>query len=175
MPALSLVWRAADLLFALETASIVEVVPPLAARAVAGVPPWVVGVFDHRGTTVPLVDVTRLVLRDARESGGGASGSPREDAPTRLAQRIVVTAMPPPHADRRIGLRVDALLDLAAVEPAASGSHPGFTTPFGGFLGTLVETPWGLAQLVRPQELFDGAQWSVLAGRLDERQDGAVS
>lgn len=176
MAAHTLVWRAAEMLFALETSSIVEILPPLAARPAAGVPPWVIGVFDHRGTTVPLVDVARLLASGAERGEAVSAG----DGPLpRLSQRVVVVAMPAPHADRRIGLRVDALLDLAAVEATTSASHPGFETPLGAFLGSLVETPWGLAQMVSPRELFDDAQWSVLAGRLSGsmagRQDGATS
>lgn len=79
--------------------------------------------------------------------------------------------------ERSLGLWVDAVLDVRRIDFSAAASHPGFAPAGDGggpsprlrpdLLGPLGPTPWGLAQLIQPRELFDDGGWRELSTRLE--------
>jgi len=156
MPTLAVIWRAADLLFATGVDVVVEVLPPLASTPAPTTPPWVRGLFSHRGRLIPLVDVSGLL--------GAAAVADRK------SNRVLVVrcALNPESLPSTTGLWVQSVVDLERVDFSAAGSHPGFDTESGRFLGPVVETRWGQVQLVNPEQLFSPQQASILAERLKE-------
>jgi chemotaxis signal transduction protein len=156
MATLAVIWRTAGLQLATSADSVLEVLPPLSWRAVAAVPAWVRGLFLCRGRLAPLVDGARLL---------GA-----EPAPDRMANRVLVLrALAPRSAhDWPVGLWVESVLGLERIDFGAAGSHPGFATDRGRFLGPIAETPWGQVQLVQPADLFTPEQAELLSRRITE-------
>lgn len=170
MELLAVIWLAglredaAGVLLALDGQSVLEILPPLPVRPLPGTSPWVRGLTTHRGVSIPVVDASRLL--------GFAPQAPL------ACNRVIVAAFPEPHHGHRIGLWVDAVLDVRRVDFAAPEAHPGLEPAGeegvgeGGarpkLLGPLGPTPWGLAQLLRVRELFDERGWHELVGRLVE-------
>jgi len=151
---LAVIWKSAGLVLAADASAVVEVLPPLAWRPTPCSPEFVRGLFAYRGTLIPLVDSARLL---------GA-----EPAPDRVSNRVLVlrTAVGP-GPSWHVGVWVDAVLDLDRVDFDAAGSHPGFGTEAGRFLGPVARTRWGMVQLVKPDELFTPEQIEVLTQRLN--------
>ena len=154
MRSLSVIWRAGNLLFATAVNSVIEVLPPLAWSPTPGVPPWVRGLFSHRGRLIPLVDASGLL------------GVPTR--PDRLANRVLIVRCDF-GSDAPIstaGLWVRGVIDLERLDFSSAGSHPGFATDSGRFLGPIVPSQWGQVQLVKPADLFTPEQAAVLTERL---------
>lgn len=156
MPSLAVIWRAAGLLFATSVESVVEVLPPLAWSPTPAVPHWIRGLFSHRGRFIPLVDVAGLL------------GTP--PTPDRMSNRVLVVRCAPNSNSIpwTTGLWVDCVVELENIDFDAAGSHPGFATDAGRFLGPVVQTRWGPVQHVNPEQLFTPEQSAVLAERLKE-------
>ncbi len=156
MPTLAVIWRSAGLLFATGVDCIVEVLPPLAWSPTPAVPAWVRGLFSHRGQLIPLVDACTLL---------GAS-RPADS----MANRVLVVrcSLAPDSRFCTAGLWVQSVVELDRLDFGAAGSHPGFATEAGRFLGSVIDTRFGQVQLVRPENLFTPDQAAVLAERLSE-------
>lgn len=84
--------------YAVEAASVVEVVAPSEPTPVPWVPPAVLGVLNHRGRIIPVIDVGGLL-----ESAAG------EAAETALA--VVVVA-----GEAWFGLQADSVADVQQIE-----------------------------------------------------------
>ncbi len=153
MRSLAVVWRSADLLMAIDSASIVEVLPPVSCRAAPGTPSWVRGLFVYRGALIPMVDATCLLTASRRAD--------------RQANRVIVIRMAEP-MDWSVGFWVESVLEIERIDFGAAGGHPGFATQTGRFLGPVARTARGQVQLVRPQELFTPDQIQVMTQRFTE-------
>lgn len=153
MGKLGVIWRSADLLMAIDTASVVEVVAPVSCRPVPDVPPWIRGLFVYRGALTPLVDAASLL-----------TGTPGVD---RMANRVLVLRVGGA-VEWLFGLWVDCVLDVERFDVDSAGGHPGFATASGRFLGPVMLTRRGQVQLVKPEEIFTPEQVSILTQRLTE-------
>ncbi len=58
---LMLLFYAGDDLYAIESTRIVEVIPRVALRKVQHVPEYVAGLFNYRGTILPVIDLCHLI------------------------------------------------------------------------------------------------------------------
>lgn len=105
----------ADRSFGFELADVSEILPIVAITPVPGAPPWLPGVIDLRGHTLPVIDLrTRLALPAARIS---------------LDASIIVAD---PGTGERVGFIVDHVLDItrtpaSSIDPAdtfGGGDHP---------------------------------------------------
>jgi chemotaxis-related protein WspB len=155
MSSLAVIWRSAGTTLAVHARDIVEVLPPLACRAVPGVPGWVRGLFVFRGKLIPLIDCSLLL---------GLTESPQRMMNRVLVVRIGAAGGP----EWPIGLWVESILDVGSIEFTAAESHPGFAAENGRFLGPVAPTRWGLVQLIHPSHLFTPDQLRVLTERLQE-------
>ncbi len=138
--------------FAIETRHIVEIIPMVKARQLGPVQPWLLGLFNHRGRLLPLVD-TGIILS-------------RGPIPIRMHSRIIVcrvaveaTSDAGPH---HVGLLVEELLGVDRLKIAPDGLHPGLTSIDGVGLGSLMVTNRGELQLIDPSRLFSLEQRSLL-------------
>lgn len=150
-----------DILFALEGRGVTEVLPPVPVRPLPTAAPWVRGLAAVRGASIVVVDARVLLGFESR--------------PPSSRNRLVVVPMPQPHERRHLGLWVDAVIDVRPIDFAAAEAHPGVDpgtdgarSPATSLLGPLGPTPWGLAQLLQPRQLFDDAGWNAIVARLDE-------
>ena len=58
---LLLLFHAGDNLYALDSSQVVEVIPMVVLRKIHHVPDYVAGVFNYRGTIVPVIDLCHLI------------------------------------------------------------------------------------------------------------------
>ena len=159
MSTLAVIWRAAGLTFATSVDAVVEVLPPLACRPAPAVPSWVRGLFSHRGRLTPLIDVAGLMGRE-----------PPAD---RMANRVLVVrcARDESNTPWAAGLWVENIVEVERIDFDAAGSHPGFASESGRFLGPVVESRWGAVQQVAPYELFTPQQTALLSERIREASE----
>jgi len=138
----ALVFRAGPLLCAVHLDEVVETMRPLEARALAGTPPFVLGITVLRGVPTPVIDVSRLL-------GGGPA-----DAERYLAVRT---------ERGTIALATGEILGIRVVEAEPTGGHPallgGGNTRMVAGVGTLGAEPLLLLQSLRavPDEVWEAA------------------
>jgi chemotaxis-related protein WspB len=133
--------------YALDTASVVEVLPLLDVRAVPRAPAGVAGVIEYRGLTLPVIDLSELAL-----------GRP---AARRLSTRIVIVE----HADvqgerRRIGVIAERATSTVRCEPSQF-QPSGLARAGAPYLGHLAKSADGLVQRVEVSELLTPAMCSA--------------
>ena len=126
--------------YAIEATQVVEVLPILAAKRLPHAPPAVRGVFDFRGTPVPLIDMTQLALgHDVREN---------------LSTRIVLVH----HPDGRGGERLIGLLAEHVTETlrkdAGQFRDSGVELPETRWLGPVASHEGGLVQWLKVDQLL---------------------
>jgi chemotaxis-related protein WspB len=104
---LMLLFRAGDNLYAIASASVVEVIAIVTLRRLDQVPPYVAGVFNYRGSIVPVIDLCSLIVSTPCRS--------------RYSTRIIMVK---DNSDRLLGLLAEQVTetltladtDLSAVE-----------------------------------------------------------
>ncbi|MCP4497595.1 MAG: hypothetical protein GY825_12535, partial [Phycisphaeraceae bacterium] len=113
--------------FAVPTTHVEEVVPMVETRSLPESPPWLIGIFDHRGALTPLLDLHLLVGADPARSLVGS--------------RIMVVRMTtgesrdPDGARRTVGLRAESVEEVVDVEPGGEEDFPGLQTESHAYLG----------------------------------------
>jgi chemotaxis-related protein WspB len=140
---IALLFDVAGQQYGLDISQVLEVVPAVRVRHLAGVPEYVAGVFRFRGAYVPVIDLSRLI-----------GGTP---AAARLSTRMVLVRYPVPGRDARI-------LGLLA-EHAAEGlddsqgvpSPTGIAAPDAPYLGTISTSGRRTVQYVRVEQLLPEA------------------
>ena len=63
-----LLFHAGDNLYALDTSQVIEVLPMVLLRKIQQVPDYVAGVFNYRGSIVPVIDLCHLIQGTACRS-----------------------------------------------------------------------------------------------------------
>jgi len=134
--------------YAVESRTVVELLPLVPARPIPQAPAYIRGIFSYRGGLVPLVDLgLRLGGRPPRE---------------RLSTRVIVVEFVPPGADGplRLGLVAENVIAIRAAEDA-DAELPPLHLPEAPFLGRLMRLPDGTIQLIDvarllPDELAAG-------------------
>lgn len=125
-----------------------EVVPRVHLQTPAGAPPWLAGLFVHRGRVVPVIDLFRL-------TGSG-------DCPPHLSSRIILVPRPGGEADELLGLLATQVADLREID--AQGSTSLAATAAGQpQLGPLVAEGAGLVRILDPEKLLPSGALASLA------------
>jgi chemotaxis-related protein WspB len=165
---LLLTFRAADNLYAVDVARVVEVVPRVELRRLPHAPAHLPGLFDYRGLVVPVVDLgillggdgcrdrlsTRVILVDlapggrhreravapGNEPGAETSGTPPGD--------------PPDTRPRLVGLIAEQVSDVASIGPEQVLSPP-MQLPAAPYLGAIVEIGGEMTQLLVVDHVLD--------------------
>lgn len=94
--------------YAVEIASVREIVAPLPITVLPHMPPAVVGVADHRGEVVPIIDLRERF------------GVPPRMEPDRRIKWILVRV-----GDRTVGLVVDSITEVFGVPAGELRAAPG--------------------------------------------------
>ncbi|MBC8123736.1 MAG: purine-binding chemotaxis protein CheW [Gemmatimonadaceae bacterium] len=102
--------------YALDTERVLEVIPRVRLTGIPNAPPHVAGIFNYRGSPVPVLDLCLLIRGEA--------------CPLRLGTRIVLVDYPDRSATTRIGLMVERITTTVRVEGT------GFVLP------SVVEAPY---------------------------------
>lgn len=139
---LSLIWESSGDLFAFAASEVVEVLPMVEVRTLPAAPEWVLGLADHHGTLIPVVEGSRLVGR--------------EPAAATQAARVVVLAVDALGGVHRAGVLVPRVVSVERVEFAAASSHRGLRIEGAEHLGEVARLRESAVQRVRPGRLLGG-------------------
>ena len=137
---LMLVFQLGDDRFALDTSRVVEIVPSLILRRLPHAPNCVAGMFNYRGTIVPVIDLCRLALD--------------HDCKDCLSTRIVVTLVPTANGSPRlVGLRAERVTETRKIsedEMVSPGIHLGEAP----YLGDVIKDTSGMIQCIQLEHLL---------------------
>lgn len=136
--------------YAIDAASVTEVLPLLEITRVPQAPPEIAGVCDRRGTPVPVVDLSQLLV-----------GRPAE---RRLSTRILIVR----YADatgvtQQLGLVAEKATDIVRHETTAFVAS-GITNRRTPYLGDVATDAHGLVQRVDVSTLLPASLRDVLFG-----------
>jgi len=139
---LFLLFRIGDERYALEAVEIAEVLPRLQLKPIARTPHWVAGVFAHRGTMVPVIDLSALTF-----------GHP---AKPRTSTRLVLVHYRPDaeQPSQLLGLILEQATDTLRCLPTEFKDY-GLDNHDAPYLGPVREDEQGLLQWIRVQDLLD--------------------
>ncbi len=193
---LLLTFRAAENLYAIDTARVVEVVPRINLRLLPHAPDFLAGVFDYRSTVVPAVDLglllgsegcrdrlsTRIILVDSHPAVPSRTEQPGEANSAATAavanrQDPMVTSgseqEAPPCGPRRwlLGLIAEQVSDVVSVKPEQVISSS-IQLPRTPYLGAIVEIDHEMVQLIAVHRVLeDSLRRSFFENALDDDRE----
>ena len=188
---LLLTFRAAENLYAVDVARVVEVVPRVDLRRLPHAPGFLAGLFDYRGTVVPVIDLgillgsercrdrlsTRIILVDSRPADPSRPGQPGEAAePDRqdTAAMSESQQVEQPREQRRwlLGLIAEQVSDVASVKPEQVISSS-MQLPQAPYLGAIVEIDHEMVQLIAVDRVLEDPLRQAFFGTApDDDRDG---
>ena len=166
---LLLTFKAAESLYAVDVARVVEVVPRVDLRRLPHAPDFIAGLFDYRGSDVPVIDLgirlgsegcrdrlsTRIILVDSRPSGrdhpDAESELTTEDQDQKLTS--VWTEMQNPRC-WLLGLIAEQVSDVKSVKPEQVISSS-MQLPQAPYLGAIVDIDHQMIQLMATDKILD--------------------
>lgn len=126
--------------YAIEAAKIVAVLPLVIPKSIPHAPAAVAGVFDYRGTPIPLIDLSQLAL-----------GRP---AKTQRSTRIIVVHYPVnAQCDQPLGLIAEQAYETFVRDPA-DFLPSGVSNDGERYLGPVASDARGLVQWVQTEHLL---------------------
>ena len=126
--------------YGLDVSQIVEVVPAVRLRSIPGVPPYVAGIMQYRGSLAPVLDVSQLLC--------GTPAAPRFS--TRL---VMVRHYTTARTERVLGLLVERATQGVSDELGDLMSS-GIATPDHPFLGKIAVQRDESVQLLTVERLI---------------------
>lgn len=146
---LFLLFSCAGARYGLEVGEVAEVLPLRRLQPIAQAPAWVAGIFSHRGTLVPVLDLSALM-----------AGRP---AALRTCTRMVLVHYRrddegPAHL---LGLIAEQTSDTLRCPPSEFHDY-GLDSQGAPYLGPVYQGPQGLVQWVRVQDLLPAEARALL-------------
>ncbi|MES2255420.1 MAG: chemotaxis protein CheW [Pseudomonadota bacterium] len=137
--------------YALAASQIEEILPLVSIRQVPGSSAGVIGVFNYHGTSVPVVDLSELILGQA--------------APSRLSTRIVIARYDNENGKTHLlGIIVENATETMQGEDA-DFIPSGISNDFLPFLGAISTSPRGLIQRIDVHKVLSTAMQVPLLKR----------
>ncbi len=133
---LYLQFRIGDQRFALDVHEVIEVLPRRTLKPIAQAPAWVAGILAHRGTLVPVVDLSALSF-----------GRP---APMRTSTRLVLVHY---RGDQQLGLLLEQATDTLRCRPDEFQPY-GLDNTDAPYLGPVRQDAGGLLQRIEVDDLL---------------------
>ncbi len=141
---LMLVFYVGKNLYAIESSRVVEVIPRVAYREVHHVPEYVSGVFNYRGSIVPVIDLCQLIR-----------GTPSK---AYLSTRVMmVSYLRPDGILRYIGLMAERVIETLD-KSEAEFKDAGIQANEAAYLGGMITDKKGMIQRIRLEQLFSDVQ-----------------
>jgi chemotaxis-related protein WspB len=141
---LMLVFYVGKNLYAIESSRVVEVIPRVSYREVNHVPEYVVGVFNYRGSIVPVIDLCRLI----------------RNTPSRgfLSTRVMMVSYPLPDGTLRyVGLMAERVIETLD-KSEADFKEAGIQANAAPYLGGMITGKKGMIQRIQLEQLFSDVQ-----------------
>ena len=149
---LVLMCHAGENRYAVDSASVIEVVPCVDFDTVADSPEWLAGVFAHRGVATPLVDFTQLL-----------TGRP---CPRRWNSRIILVRFEADDMPSQLGLLAERVT-TAEIDDQAKAATADATSAMEA-LGPILLDDRGMFQLVDLSRLLSDDRRSALQPAFSE-------
>lgn len=144
----ALLFQIADQRYALNVSQITEIVPAVNLRKIPGAPDYVAGVFNFRGTLVPVIDLGIMI-----------AGS---RAPHFFSTRIVLVSYKGRlRGSRTLGLLVERAISVVADE-FGEPSSAGVSTPASPYLGKIAMSSSDSVQFVSVESLIPDSLQEIL-------------
>ena len=157
---LMLLFHAGENLYALDTSQVVEVIPMVVLRKIHHVPDYVAGVFNYRGTIVPVIDLCHLIQ--------GTACRPRFS--TRI---IMVNYTAKDGGHRRLGLMAERVTET--LNRPDLDSKTALTVNDVPYLGEMFMDELGMIQLIHWEHLITEVQHASLLAGGNIQTNGASS
>lgn len=157
---LMLLFHAGDNVYALDSSQVVEVIPMVVLRKIHHVPDYVAGVFNYRGTIVPVIDLCHLIQGTACR--------------TRFSTRIIMvnyTAKDGGH--HRLGLMAERVTETLS-RPDIDLKNP-LTVNDVPYLGEMFMDEKVMIQLIHWEYLISDVQHAPLLAGGNMQTNGASS
>lgn len=142
MPNGFLTFNVGDDLYAIPVSDVIEIIPLVQLKPLRLAPPWVAGLFNYRGISVPVLDLCQLI---------GA-----QPYRARLSTRIIIVDYSQLGAGRPLGLvaeRVTQTINILDSDFAPCALQAD-TTPF---LAAVAVRPEGIVQRIEVARLLPGS------------------
>ena len=137
---LAVLFRVAGAVYAIPCLKISEVVPLVALHVTPQSPDWLVGALAHRGTLIPVIDMSRLI-------GGYA-------CPVRLSSRVVLVSCPLPDGrSQALGLLAEQVTEARRLDTTPALGAPLNAT---AYLGEMLFEGDALLQMLDVDQLLCG-------------------
>ena len=140
--------------YALDTASVLEVVPWVTLKRVARAPVGVAGLLDYHAAAVPVLDLRELTTGERSEA--------------RFSTRLILVKTSASAPGMNQGPAVVGLLAERATgtlkRSPADFVESGLSIPGAPYLGPVIPDEEGFIQFVRLEGLFDGSVRTLLGG-----------
>lgn len=145
---LMLLFYAGNNLYAIESSKVVEVIPRVGLRKVNHLPDYVAGLFNYRGTIVPVIDLCHLI-----------QGNPSRSY---LSTRIVMVNYPVKgNTVRYLGLMAERVTETLN-KPNTELVDAGIKVNEAPYLGEMIVDEKGIIQCIRLEKLFSDSQQKYL-------------
>ncbi|WJN59956.1 chemotaxis protein CheW [Pseudomonas sp. SO81] len=135
--------------YALDVREVAEVLPLRRLRPVPATPAWVAGLLAHRGTLLPVLDISQLL--------GG------QPATQRTSTRLVLVHYQPRDSTERhlLGLILERAAETLRCAPEEFRAY-GLDTPDAPYLGPVYQDARGLVQWLRVADLLNAEARALL-------------
>lgn len=180
---LLLTFRAGGNSYAVDVAHVVEVVPRVDVRRLPHAPDFIAGLFDYRGTIVPVIDLgirlgsescrdrlsTRIILVNSRPADHKlqtAEGDPATQDHDLEPMSIRMATL-----DQRpwlLGLIAEQVSDMASVKPEQVISAS-MQLPQAPYLGAIVDIDHQMIQLMATDKILDDSLRKAFFGTGPDR------
>lgn len=88
--------------YAINTDSVIEIVPAIQFRTIPGTPDFFLGLFDYRGQIIPVIDITQLTVHRPSEM--------------RLSTRVILIHFPYENHNTILGLLAEDITDVIDID-----------------------------------------------------------
>lgn len=137
---LMLLFSIGDDRYALDCSQVVEVIPRVILRKVHHAPEYVAGLFNYRGTIVPVIDLCRLM-----------QGTPSQSS---LSTRIIMVNYPiQNNRVHLLGLMAERVTDTLSKQEAEFVDR-GIQLNEAAYLGDIVKDEKGMIQRIQVEHLL---------------------
>lgn len=155
-----LLFQVGSNLYALDTAQVVEVLPMVLLRKIDRVPDYIAGVFNYRGSIVPVIDLCHLIQGTACRS--------------RFSTRIIIVNYPIANSsDRRhLGLMAERVTETLN-RPDIEAKKDEIPLDGASYLGEIFMDEKGMIQRIYWEHLVADAQHALLLAGGSIQANGA--
>lgn len=137
---LMLIVKAGDQVFALSSRDVIEIIPLIQIRPVPTSGDHLAGVIDYRGTLVPVIDLSLLLIGRACKR--------------HLSSRIVLTSLAvDDHSSRLVGILAEGVTGTSDIDPESLTPLPAVFA-VDDCLGGITNSEHGMTQEVRVKHIL---------------------